>query len=210
MARSPVATDDFATEIGAAWDIGPGDWANLVRVGAGVLQPTDVAQDGMIVRNTGTYSADQYSKITNINLSAANANFAIAAVRCAGGTDEACYIGHVGTDTGYHRYAIFRVDNSYGFTLLWGSGANGGAVAANSTLILEVEGDEIRLITDEGSGEVLRGSVTDSTLTSGRPGMGAFTASLGANAQVGPWEGGDITSGGGGGGNRRRRFLMAA
>lgn len=193
MAKVRIAgfTDDFSGAL-SGYDNGPGDYSTMA-VSGGLLQAAATGTPTGIVRNTGGYSPDQYSKITinNITGGAGVGNSASAFVRHAGGTTEACYLADVEGDTGTYRYAIYEVDNAFGFTQLSTNGT-GASLTGPVNVTIEAEGTALRLYSDEGGSESLRTSTTDATLISGRPGCGIFVVSSTTASQISDFECGSL------------------
>lgn len=211
--RSSVATDTFDASISASWTNGEADFDPLAFVAGGhVGSAAGWTAPCHIRRNTGTYTNDHYSTATVQALNAADFNAVeVTARRQASASDESCYLGHVNsTDAGEgaQRYEILELDSSFNFTLLTGSGTP-GALSANDTITIEVEGTAIRFGTSESGGaDTQRISTTDNTIASGWPGMGVYASSNSARAQLTAWEGGTIAAAGGGGGVARLAWRM--
>jgi hypothetical protein len=187
-----VASDTFDSSIDANWDNGPGDFGPAEWVAGGYIQPATDGTVYSLIRNTGTYSPDQYSLVT-IKTHAAGNYSACSTVRGAGGADETCYYGQVKGFSGEDKYAINEVDSAFGFTTLASTGSFDN-LADGDTIRTVVIGTEIYLYTNEsGGGETLRLQATDGTIASGRPGSTGYASGAKTNLQHTAWEGGDAT-----------------
>lgn len=191
MARIPVFTDTFDSSISGSYDNGPGGLSTMSWATGGVIRAGS-GSDGGIVRNTGTFGNDQYVTVGIANIS--NGDNGVFAMLChQGGSTDACYLGQIYAGAGDSKYQIWYVSGPGAFTLLADAGSAAGV--SNITLTLEREGNNLRLYTNEGSGEVLRVSASHSALSTGRPGCGAFNASSAAAASITSLEGGTLGSG---------------
>lgn len=202
MARSPVASDTFDSAISANWANGEGDYDPWAWASGGVIEPDNANIDSALRYNAGTFAANQYSQITIASHTDTSISVLGARVRCATGTNESGYVGNVISAGAPHKYEILEIDSGFGFTELAATGT-AAPVPANTVLTLEADDagtNNLRLYTDEGSGEALRLQATDATLTSGWPGISCYVEPSPADGQVTAWEGGDIVADGGGDG----------
>lgn len=191
MARSQVASDTFDSSISSEWSAASQDGGLPTWVTGG---HADVS-GGLTRRNVGTYSDDQYSKIViqNHGISAGNISVIGCGVRMQSTGDfYSCSVVSVNNYGAPHCYEIIHWEGTGGVILATAGTAHD--LNAGDIVVLEVEGDTLTMFTDEGSGEVERVSITDSNVTSGRPGVSGYAES-GDPALITSWEGGDLTSG---------------
>jgi hypothetical protein len=198
MARSLVASDGFASFANFS-QVNPdfGDMAATSGVvhGGSAFSPATGGMQAAVWSGAGTFSDDQYASLVVSNLdisesadknigvtvrSSADQNtnrdyYFVSACADSGTSTHQVYFGKIvnGTRTGFHNAAI--------------------TIANGSRLELEAEGTTIRVMID---GVALGGSytVTDSSLTTGKPGVcgaGAFATS----ARGDDWEAGDLVAG---------------
>ncbi len=205
MARTLIQSDPFTgtdnANVGSNWSYirltswqgnPPGIWSNAVYPRAG-------GDNFQVCRwnGTGTFDTNQYAKVTLGNFGWYGMdNRAGVVVRCSADTDAAAdfYLLEVLDDNSTNRTLRLAkfVDGSrtplYSTTSL--------AIGSGSTVALEAEGSSLRCYVND----TLITTVTDSSLTTGKPGFliggdgGSHTPTLDN------WEGGDVTAGGGGGG----------
>jgi len=189
--RSELASDTFDSSIDGNWAVGEGDWDNMQWLTGGHVEP--IGNTSCAMRRSGeTYADDQYSILT-INAMTTNSDWVAATVRMASGVDESAYVCYY--DTELNEYSIYEFDSAFGATLLNSVANDTTALQAGDTLTAEVEGITIRLGTNEGSGDGQRLTTTDTTITSGDPGMHIFQ---GLNeSSITAWSGGDIGAGAG-------------
>jgi hypothetical protein len=205
MPRTLVASDNFnraGPGLGANWTQ-INNWAggdctiasSTVLQGAGGGASGSVISTGTIMwSGAGTFPDDQYSKAT---ISAfdfqSTAYSACAMVRCSGdvnvnGGQMDYYAAVVFLDAasgGTHTTALVKVVNGTQTTL----GATVGIVYSNAdTVECEAEGTTIRFFKN-GVEQYTR---TDSSLTSGKPGV--LLAGAGITTRLDDWEGGSLVA----------------
>ena len=193
--RTQVASDTFDTSISASWTQGEGDTGTMSWASGGLIQSTAIgSQQDRIRRNTGSYGNDQYSVITLTSANSSNGcGLGVFTRAQASSTDETSYFGGWFSPVyGQGKLFIVETNSSFGETILASTGT--GGIPAGSTIVLENEGTALRLYTNEGSGEALRTSTTDATITSGWPGICTWADSNVADAQITDWAGGNLTS----------------
>jgi len=214
MSRNVVDSDTFTSSIDASWDNGVGGTHLGVWVTGGYVRPNSTSEAGYLMRNTGTYGADQYSRVTLQTL-ASGANELHAGVY-SNTTDYQKYDAFLIGNPADVKYGIFKAAaGGSGNMLIQSDGTNGTsdipgeAGTAGWILTLEVwdNGDgtrTLKLYTDEGSGDVLRlqvvdnGTIGGAVITSGRPMCGVYAPGSVSNAQLSAWEGGNLTTDQGG------------
>lgn len=201
MARNVIASDTFDSSIGAAWDNGPGDFGALTWVSGGLIEVAATGTDTAMRRNTGTYPRAQWSKAI-IGVSTATESWPGATIlHASGASDESCYIGNMvsAASSSGQKYLIYELNSSFGFTELGVAGNNTrpSSFSANDYVLLECDAaGEIDLYSVESGGaETLRLGVTDTTLTSGRPGLAQYTSGSASGGRITAWEGGDFSTG---------------
>lgn len=203
MARTVIATDTFDTSISASWQNGISGVNLCAWASGGYVQAAALSSTGRLYRTAETYPSDQYSKVIykTVGLGATGAETG-AFVRASTTTAQK-YPATVQT-VGAIKYSIYYANAAGALTTL-ASGGTPSVLAAGDSVITEISGTGIRLYSDEsGSGDVLRLSTTDTTITSGVPGFSIFIDGTLADVQVTAWEGGSVSSGSGA---RRSNFL---
>lgn len=202
--RVQVASDAFTSSIsGTLWtnpDASPHEPLQWVSSGEVTLSSTGV--DNAFIKRTAsgeTYPTAQYSTVVvnfqHTDASGASTDMFAAAYLPAGGT-KGGYAGVSSANPDDVKYSIYRVESDGTTTTLTSSGT-GAPLAFGDTITLEVDGTGIRLYTNEsGGGDTLRLSTTDGTYTSGKPGFGGYTRSVGSttDAQFHSWSGGSLAS----------------
>jgi hypothetical protein len=199
MARTSIATDDFnraGPGFGANWTtLTPGTTGPGKITASTVIEGSDTSPSAEVWSGAGTFTDDQYSSLEILDLSFGTSSYG-QGVLCRASTD---------TDAG-RDYYYFSVRSDLTATL--GKVVNGTNTALNTASVsgiftstgvqrveLECEGTTIRAMRD---GTALGGAwtVTDSALTTGKPGV--FPQNNGAGVTGDNWEGGNITTTGGG------------
>lgn len=166
-------SDDFeagdtypSNDIGANWTIFDGNLS--------IFQGQVVGNSiGFALYSAGTFAADQYSEVT-LSFSAGGQT---ALVRAAGGD---YYYGII--QTGVSTYSITKVVGGSSTTLASGS----GTAAVGDVLRLEISGSAITL---KNNGSTID-SVSDSSLTSGKAGLGSTDPGF----RIDVWGGGDFST----------------
>jgi hypothetical protein len=196
MPRTSVATDDFnRASLGSNWTNLNTTWGTIVTQTSTVFTGTSANtgnEAAAVWAGAGSFTDDQYSEGELGGLTFLTADY------CAG------YIARASADTDGNRdfYFFYVAGDSSGpnYTTVLGKVVNGtrtvlhsaSAAWANTDLIsIECEGTTIRGCKN---GTPLGGSFTqtDSSLTTGKPGILANGSSLTGDN----WVGGNITSGG--------------
>lgn len=198
--RTSIATDNFnrAAPLGANWqtvNTSLGSTATIctsttVCGTSGVSGPPNGATYVWV--GSGTFTDNQYSKITFANASFGSVNYGIGIV-CRASTD---------TDAGRDYYYHFA-DSTGGSS--FGKVVNGTHTSITTGSPGWSNGDTIELeclgtaITAMKNGVSLGGSfaATDSSLTTGAPGL--IATGDGGVATGDDWDGGSLVAGGGGG-----------
>lgn len=200
MARTQIATDDFNRADGP---LGAPNWAQL---NAGFCR-VDIASNQIVGSHaqadphgaarwigSGTFTADQYSKVEIAGLTAASASHGIG-VMCRASAD---------TGAGRDWYELYVLASTGGspWTTQLAKFVNGTITVLHSATVAWVVGDTIELevegttIRGMRNGTALGGSFTqtDSDLSTGQPGV--VGASGSASAIGDNWEAGNITAAG--------------
>jgi hypothetical protein len=187
--RIPAFTDP-CNSVGADWTNGPGDFGDITASG-GAFQPASVGAPCVVGRAAGVFGASQFCTVTVGNHGGGENNIA-AGVRWQGGANEACYFGDVASNAGEPKYAIYEVDNAFGFTQLASTGT-GSPVSAGVKITIEIDAEgNIGLFTDEGGTDTLRLSASDATLIGGTPNIVLFAGASATGAQVAEIQGGTL------------------
>lgn len=197
MARTTVASDDFnRASLGANWtQLNPALAGSIsidssTQVHAAFTFVSAGSTAAVRWAGTGTFSNDQFSSVKLTTISGSGNNYKMGAIARAGaGIDgsRAWYeVSVTGLASGPYTTEIVLQNGGtrtvlYSATLSW---------ATNDTVDIEVEGSTIRACKN---GTPLGGSwtVTDTTLTTGKPGVVASGASVIFGDD---WVGGDVTA----------------
>jgi hypothetical protein len=200
MARTSIATDDFNRTDGAigsswlyirntAWQGNPPNIFSNKVFGRATGDQYQVARWA----GTGTFANDQYAKATVGTLAAQTADYRCGVVaRCSADID---------TTADYYGYNLYSDSGTGIYTTVLFKVVNGTYTALNTAAVAWANGDTIEI---EVEGTTVRGlkngvqtvSVTDSDLTSGKPGLLVAGDNGGTVASLDNWEGGDLSSGG--------------
>jgi hypothetical protein len=213
MARSSVATDDFNRTDEDPLS-GSGNWADLnfnnsrVALVSNKIQGTHAAHAIARWVGTGTFTDDQYSSLVVATIGGFTQSEVGVIARASGDTNanRDCYSYRV-KDANPPETRLVKV-------------VNGTETELNSsTSVSWSNGDRIEI---ECEGTTIRGlkngtsqySTTDSSLTTGKPGVHGYNAGTLYSAGVDgdSWEGGNITAGGQGSllGSNRNRLIRVA
>lgn len=155
---------------------------------SGRVRPTVTGSTCGASRNSPSIHPDQFSQATffypNGALGSGSLNSLILA-RCAA-LDLSCY-GYANGSDGANIYdEILEFSSSFGQTQLL---FIGGAPATGDIARIEVEGATIRAYRNAS----LKGTVTDTTLSIGRPGLAIFVALAVGNCEMDDWSGGNLS-----------------
>lgn len=195
--RTLVASDTFDTSIDGNWDNGYADWNAATAQAGGTVGPAATASNVGLRRNTGTYTADQYSRVTAGSTGASKEVGAACRMHPSSTTDESCYLGAV-SDFGTDLYIIYECSAGAGsvtFSTLTSASWSGAPTATTDIFTLEAEGTTLRMGSSEGAGDAQRLTTTDATLdgaTYSTVGFYMYAESNIANARVTAWDGGSI------------------
>ena len=182
--RTVVATETFGGTL-ADWDNGWGDWFDWV-ISSGNAENNTNAEDTGMRHTGGTFDGDQYAIATVSGTQPDNSMGVM--LRCQSGTDESCYT--CTADPYDFNYRISVWDNTKSDTELKAvSDATNIPLTTGETISGEVVGTTIRVGSDSAGSDAEKGSVTDSTLSSGPPGLFCYATST---ISVSDWVGGDI------------------
>lgn len=198
MARTLIASDDFNRvngAIGSNWlYIRDTAWQSITpAVENNVVVPKAGGTHYQVVRwaGAGTFANDQYAKTTIGGMSWQDATYLIGVVvRCSADIDTAAdyYAFWVNDDASSNRTSkLVKVVNGTETVL----DTRTSAWANGDTISLEVSGTTLSAYKND----TLMFSVTDSSLTTGKPGL--LIGGGGSVPTADNWEGGDVTTGGG-------------
>lgn len=186
--RSSVATENFTgtdgTDLGAPW-AQIGNSSNIRRL-SNTGGASHVGQAG--ARHTGTYTDNQYAKVTLAGTLTAGLGDRIGAiVRASGdtGANRDWYGYEVHTSAGVDDY-LYKVVNGTRTELV--SNFDISPWAVGDTVEIEVEGTALRGYRNG----VLTASATDAALSTGKPGVASQSGPTTLRAD--DWEGGNLIS----------------
>lgn len=200
MARTLIASDAFPSSIDSGWTNGPGAYDTMSWVSSGVINETAVTGRGAMVRSGDTYPGDQYSKAVVATLTMGAGFYAdICATVLMQQSSAECYLALLRCSSGGDRFRLYESDSAGALTLLANTGTALDVYDADSYVVLENDGagnlNFYAKINAGSEASVLTAS--DSTVTTGRPGLSANagTSSAITDAQIKSWEGGSMGSG---------------
>jgi len=180
-----LATDSFTrannADLGTAWDVPTGGAA--FKVASNAATPTFLESDAMESNNSATWPNDQYAQCAVTVVGTVSTTGLGPAVRMATGalTFYRCVASHAATNN--VELAKF-VSGSYTQLALRTQAWTDGDV-----LRVEVSGTTLKMFRN---GTQLGANVTDSSIASGRAGIGYSGAVT--SGSLDDWEGGDFTT----------------
>lgn len=196
MAYTSIATDNFnRASLGANWSQQNAANAGNVQIDSSIrahgqynAQPTDQHATA-VWAGSGSFNDDQYSLATLLTIDD------LGTANRVGVTTRAS--GSAGTRTHYEAYVINNgVGNKTTHICRW---VNGTRTALANTTVAWAANDTLRLVSIGTGHKVYRNdaeitalAVTDSNITTGKPGISSTSGNYLDN-----WDGGNITSGGG-------------
>lgn len=166
-----IATDDFSGSL-SNYDVGPGSFGNMQIVSGG-LRASITTDDVAIRRNAESFNDDQYAIIQISSHTSSSGIWPGVATRMQSASDGSGYAFQ--GDSGANSFRIYEVtDNGASQTFT----AIGSAFTYNPVngdwLMLESIGTTHKAYVDSGSGFVELASRSDSTYSSGKPGVMAY------------------------------------
>lgn len=182
------ATDNFnradSSDLGTNWSVqtGEGAW----KIVSNQAEPSSLEGDAVENYNAITFANDQYSEATIKALTAAAGLGRGPGVACRCSTSAHTYYRSIATTTvsGDNHELLKVVAGSY--TSLATADAD---FAINDVMRIEAQGTTIRT-KKNGTTQI---SVTDSSIASGRGGVGYSSSA--ESAQLDDWAGGDLAAG---------------
>lgn len=198
MARTLIASDDFNRvngSVGSNWlYIRDTDWQPAPpSIVSNAVVPGATGNNYQVIRwaGTGTFANDQYAKITIGGLTWQDSSYRVGVVvRCSADLNAAAdyYAFWVQDDASSNRTSkLVKVVNGTATEL----DSRTSAWANGDTISLEASGTTISAYKND----TLMFSVTDTSLTTGKPGL--MAAGSGSVPTADNWEGGDVSSGAG-------------
>lgn len=185
MARTLVASDDFnRASLGANWDQ-TNAFNGSVNIVSSTLVSAAHSQECAARYVSGTFAADQYSSLELVTWNQFGNNRIGVAARMSPDDDG---------NRDHYEYVIFDNNGSTTKTTELAKVVNGSRTILTSSSVLWASGDRIEI---ECEGTTIRGlkngtevvSVTDSDITTGRPGVRTTSGKTGDN-----WQGGDLSA----------------
>ena len=174
-----------------------GVWTALTAYWQHVTKASGLKVDGAVLGNdcaaryTGvTFTADHYSEITlAATPTGGQLFFQYALARM--NTTAACYELTTAPDVSTTTIQLFKLDNTGAGTQIGTNITLGSAMAAGDVMRLECIGTTLNV---RYNGTIVR-TATDSTLTTGQPGVGAWAQNSGSNVVlISAWASSDITA----------------
>lgn len=184
-----VGTENPLSE-GGVWSLPSAVWGNM-RKDTGAAVAAVFTESSMYYSGT-TFGADQFSQITLAAIqTGGQLYFHYVNVRM--NTTAGTYILATGLETGPNILQLYVVSNSGTFTQLGSNIVTGSNLAAGHIIRLEVVGTTLTVKANQGSGFVELRNQTDSTFSTGQPGIGGWVLDGASNvALISNWSGGDI------------------
>lgn len=178
---------------GGVWTALTAYWQHVTKANGLKVDPAVLGND-CAARYTGvTFSADHYAEITLAAVpTGGQLFFHYCMVRM--NATAGCYLATTAPDVSSTTAQLYRVDNAGNYTQIGANITLGSAMAANDVLRLECIGTTLNV---KYNGALLR-TATDSTFSTGAPGIGGWARDSGSNVVlISLWSAADIAAGGG-------------
>lgn len=174
---------------GGAWVRPSAFWGNMRKAnGLGVAAVN--TESGMYY-NAATFTANQFSQATiGTVMTAGQLYFHYIHARM--NTTAGAYTLATGGDVGANIVQLYSVSNAGTFTQIGADITTPANVAPGNVLRLEVVGTTLTVKIDQGSGLVTLRTATDSTWSSGQPGIGGWAQAGSDFLFTSAWAAGDI------------------
>lgn len=179
---------------GGVWTALTAYWQHVTKANGLKVDPAVLGND-CAARYTGvTFSADHYAEITLAAVpTGGQLFFHYCMVRM--NATAGCYLATTAPDVSSTTAQLYRVDNAGNYTQIGANITLGSAMAAGDVMRLECIGTTLNV---RYNGTIVR-TATDSTLTTGQPGVGAWAQNSGSNVVlISAWAAADLTAAVGG------------
>lgn len=186
-----VGTESPLSE-GGVWALPSAFWGSMSKAtGAKV---TTVSTESGMYYNGVTFSPDQFSQITIASIPTGGQLY-FQYVNCRMNTTAGTYQVATSSETGPNILQLYQISNIGTFNQIGTDITTGSNIAAGNIVRLEVVGTTLTVKIDQGSGFVTLRTTTDSTYTTGQPGIGGWALDAPSNvAFISSWSAGDIVS----------------
>lgn len=176
---------------GGVWSALSAYWQHCTKAN-GLKVDSAVLGNDCAARYTGvTFAADHYSEIVLAAVPTGGQLFFQYAMARMNST-AACYMVTTAPDVSTTTLQLYRISNAGALTQIGTNITLGAAMAAGDAMRLGVQGTALT-VTYKGS--VVR-TATDSTLTTGQPGVGGWAQNSGSNVVLASsWSAADIVAG---------------
>lgn len=190
-ASSSFAGTESPLSEGGVWSALTTYWQHL-RKATGAAVDTAVLGNDCAARYTGvTFSADHSSAITLAAVPTGGQLF-FQYVTARMNATAACYLATTAPDISSTTLQLYKIDNTGTYTQIGANITLGASMAGGDVMELDVVGTGL---TVKYKGATVR-SVTDSTLATGQPGLGAWAQNSGSNiVLISAWSAADIVAG---------------
>lgn len=187
-ASSFTGTESPLSE-GGAWVKPSAFWGNLRKAtGVGVAA---VNTESLMYYNAATFTANQFSQLTIAAvMTGGQLYFHYLAARI--NTTAGCYILATGLDVGANIIQLYVVANDGTFTQIGANITTVSNIAAGNVMRLEVVGTTLTVKMDQGSGLTTLRTATDSTWSTGQPGLGGWAQAGSDVIFTSSWAAGDV------------------
>lgn len=183
--ENPLSEGGVWTTPSAFW--GPCRKANGQGVGA-------VNTESSMYYNAVTFSADHYSEIVLAAVQTGGQLY-FHYVNCRMNTTAGLYNLSTGLETGPNILQMYSVSNAGTFTQIGADIITPSNLAAGDIIRLEVFGNTLAVKVNQGSGMTTLRTDTDSTFTTGQPGVGGWAQAGSDVLFTASWTAADITVG---------------
>lgn len=175
---------------GGVWTALTAYWQHMTKVNGAKVDATVLGND-CAARYTGvTFTADHYAEITLASVPTGGQLFFHYAL-CRMNATAACYELTTAPDVSSTTIQLFRLDNTGAGTQIGANITLGSAMAAGDVMRLECVGTTLNV---RYNGALVR-TATDSTLTTGQPGVGGWVQDVASNVVLtNLWSAADITT----------------
>lgn len=184
-----TGTENPLSESGA-WTALSAYFQHMTKATGAKVDPAVLGND-CGARYTGvTFGADHYSEMT-IAAVPAGAQLFFHYVTARMNTTAACYLLTTAADVNATTVQLYKLDNAGTYTQIGTNITTGTAIAAADVFRLECIGTTLNV---KRNGSTIRSS-TDSTLSTGQPGIGGWAQDSASNVVlVSSWAAADITA----------------
>ncbi len=189
-ASSSFAGTENPLSEGGVWTIPTAHFSGMRKAnGAGVAN--NAGADCAAIYGGATFSANQFSEIVLASVPAPTTTLWFHYCNVRMNATASMYQVTTSADTGLNHLQLFKVNNSGTFTQIGANIVLGSNMAAGDVMRLSVVGTTLTVIYN---GVVVR-TATDSTLTTGQPGIGGWTQDSGSDVPfIASWNAADITA----------------